>query len=89
MPGLRNLSDSSAAILRVVVAAIRPRGHGFDQPIDEDVIREIDRTIPFLPAPLRLALPVGLRLLDCGPCIFIARIAPMRSIDPAQAPLYL
>lgn len=63
---LRHLSPRSAEILRAVIAAIRPRGHGFDHPIDEDVLVEIDRTIPFAPAPLRLTLPIGLRWLEWG-----------------------
>lgn len=89
MPGLRNLSESSAAILRVVVAAIRPRGHGFDQPIDEEVIAEIDRTIPFFPAPLRLALPLGLRLLEWGPSLFAGRLTRMSRMSPSEAQRYL
>ena len=31
----------STRILRAVIAAIRPRGHGFDQPIDDDVLGDI------------------------------------------------
>lgn len=66
---LRHLSPRSAEILRAVIAAIRPRGHGFDQPIDEDVLREVDRTMPFVPAPLRRTLPIGLRLLEWSPVL--------------------
>lgn len=69
----RRLSPRSAAILRAAIAAIRPRGHGFDQPIDEDVLLEIDRTVPFFPATLRLAFPLGLRWLDATPLLSTGR----------------
>ena len=53
------MSRGQARILRAVIAAIRPRGHGFDQPIDDDVLRDIQRFLPYLPWPLRLGLPLG------------------------------
>jgi hypothetical protein len=77
----RNLSPASAGILRAVIAAIRPRGHGFDQPIDEDVLREMDATIPFLPPTVRAGFPLGLRLLEWGPFVF-ARTASRMSRMP-------
>lgn len=89
MYAFRNLSNGSAAILRAVVAAIRPRGHGFDQPIDEDVLAEIDRTLPFFPAPLRLGLPLGLRLLEWGPCVFAGRFTRMSRMSSLEAQRYI
>ena len=80
----RHLSPRSVEILRAVVAAIRPRGHGFDHPIDEDVLREIDRTVPFAPVPLRATLPLGLRALEWTPILWGAgatRLTRMRRED--------
>lgn len=51
-------------VLRAAVAAIRPRGHGFDQPIDDTVLAEMQQYFPSLPTPLRLGFPAGLRLLE-------------------------
>jgi hypothetical protein len=73
VPALEHLSPRSAEILRSVIATIRPRGHGFDQPIDDDVLAEVDRTVPFMPRPLRILFPLGLRLLEWGPLLFAAR----------------
>jgi len=86
---LRNLSPRSAAILRTAIDALRPRGHGFDQPIDEDVLVEIDRTLPYLPAMTRLGLPIGLRLLEWGPPIFTARAKRFTSMSRDEARAYL
>ena len=63
-------SRGTARILRAAVAAIRPRGHGFDQPIDADVLSEMQRFFVHLPTPMRLGFPVGLRLLEWGPPVF-------------------
>ena len=66
----RNLDPGSFRILRACVAAIRPRGSGFDQAIDDDVLREVDAFVPHLPLLLRLGFPLGLRLLEWCPAIF-------------------
>ena len=58
------LSPASLRVLGAAVAAIRPRGHGFDHPIDDAVLAEMQRYFARLPAPLRLGFPVGLRLLE-------------------------
>jgi len=60
------LSRGTVRVLRAAVAAMRPRGHGFDQPIDDDVLAEMARFFPSLPAPLRMGFPAGLRLLEYG-----------------------
>jgi hypothetical protein len=65
-----SLDRGSIAILRAVIAAIRPRGSGFDQPIDEDVLRAVDGFLRQVPTPLRVGLPFGLRLLEWGPIVF-------------------
>ncbi|HYC22658.1 MAG TPA: hypothetical protein VEI94_08140 [Candidatus Bathyarchaeia archaeon] len=64
------LDRGSIAILRAVIAAIRPRGSGFDQPIDDEVLHAVDGFLRHVPAPLRLGLPFGLRLLEWGPIVF-------------------
>jgi hypothetical protein len=69
VPALEHLSPRSAEILRSLIATIRPRGHGFDQPIDDDVLAEVDRTVRFMPRPLRILFPLGLRLLEWGPVV--------------------
>lgn len=62
-------SRGTVRILRAAVAAMRPRGHGFDQPIDEDVLGRVQEFFPRLPAPLRLTFPIGLHLLEWSPLL--------------------
>ena len=81
----QNLSPASTEILRAVIRAIRPHGHGFDQPIEEDVLLEVDRTIPFLPAPLRLLFPLGLRLLEWGPLPFTGKPTRLSKMPREEA----
>ncbi len=83
------LSPATTRILRAVVAAIRPRGHGFDQPIDDDVLRDIATFFPHLPGPLRIGLPVGLRLLEWGPPLFARRFTRFTRMAPDDARHYL
>ena len=89
MQPTRNLSARSAAILRTVIDALRPRGHGFDQPIDDDVLAEIDRTLPYLPTLTRLGLPVGLRALEWGPPLFAGRFTRLTRMNREDARAYL
>jgi len=76
-------------ILRAMIAAVRPRGHGFDQPIDDDVLRDIQRFLPYLPWPLRLGLPLGLWLVELGPPLFARRWCRFTSMAPGEAARYL
>jgi len=90
MPGTpRPPSPTTVRVLRAAVTAIRPRGHGFDQPIDADVLREMQQFLPFLPAPMRLALPMGLRLLEYGPPLFARRWTRFSSMPVGEARAYL
>jgi len=82
-------SRGTARILRAAVAAIRPRGHGFDQPIDDDVLAELQRFFVHLPAPMRLGFPVGLRLLEWGPPVFARRLTRFSDMPPDEAGAYL
>ena len=82
-------SRGTLRILRAAVATIRPRGHGFDQPIDADVLEEVQRFFPHLPTPMRLAFPVGLRLLEYGPPVFARRLTRFSSMTPDAARAYL
>src|SRR5258705_263486 len=75
----------STRILRAVIAAIRPRGHGFDQPIDDDVLGDIQRFFPYLPWPLRLGLPLGLWLVELGPPPFARRWCRFTSMAAGEA----
>jgi len=86
---VQNLSPRSAAILRAVIDALRPRGRGFDQPIDEDVLLEIDRTLPCLPTLTRVGLPLGLHALEWGAPLFTGRATRLTGMDRADARAYL
>jgi hypothetical protein len=83
------MSGAQTRILRAVIAAIRPRGHGFDQPIDDDVLDGISRFFPFLPWPLRRGLPLGLLLVEFGPPLFARRWCRFTAMPPAEAATYL
>jgi hypothetical protein len=89
MPTRRPLSPATVNILRAVVAAVRPRGHGFDQPIDADVLRDVQAFFPYLPPPLRLGLPVGLRLVEYGPPLFARRWTRFTAMPTPDAQAYL
>ena len=69
----RPLSPAADRVLVAAVAAIRPRGHGFDQPIDAEVLERVRGFFPFLPPPLRRAFPIGLRLLQAAPLVVLRR----------------
>ena len=83
------LSNGSERILRSVIAAIRPRGHGFDQPIDDDVLTTVAGIFPELPVLARLGLLAGLRLLEWGPLVFAGRATRFTRmpVDDARAHL--
>jgi hypothetical protein len=76
-------------ILRAAVAAIRPRGHGFDHAIDGDVLQAMVEFFPHLPTPMRLAFPVGLRLLEWGPPVVLRRPTRFTRLSPEDARAYL
>jgi hypothetical protein len=82
-------SRATLRVLRAAVAAIRPRGHGFDQPIDADVLAQMQEFFPFLPAPMRFAFPLGLRLLEYGPPLFAQRWTRFSSMPVEDARAYL
>jgi hypothetical protein len=83
------MRPTTTRILRAAVAAIRPRGHGFDQPIDDDVLAAIVDFFPYLPTPMRLAFPAGLRLLEVGPPLVIGRARRFSRLAPADGRRYL
>jgi hypothetical protein len=87
--GGRPLSATTVRILRAAVAAIRPRGHGFDQAIDDDVLAEVVAYFPYLPTPMRLAFPIGLRLLELGPSLVLRRLTRFSRLSPGEARAYL
>ena len=83
-PPAKRLSSRKRRILAAVVAAIRPRGHGFDQPIDAHVLAEIEGFLPYLPATLRLGLPLGLELVEYGPPLYARRWQRFSTMPPAD-----
>ena len=80
-----NLSPRTSAILTVVIDAIRPRRHGFDHPIDDDILRGIDESIPFLPPLTRRALPIGLFLLEWSPLVLAGRPTRLTRMSREEA----
>ena len=89
MARARDLSPTTVRVLRAAVAAIRPRGHGFDQPIDAEVLDAVVAFFPYLPTPMRLAFPLGLRLLDVGPPFVLRRFARFSSLPAEDGRAYL
>jgi hypothetical protein len=85
----RRPSSTTVRVLRAAVAAIRPRGHGFDQPIDDEVLDAVVAFFPYLPGPMRLAFPVGLRLLELGPPLVLRRFARFSALPPEDGRAYL
>jgi hypothetical protein len=83
------LSATTVRILRAAVAAIRPRGHGFDQPIDDDVLARVVEFLPYLPTPMRIGFPLGLRLLELGPVALLRRPARFSALPATDARRYL
>ena len=88
-PTSRRLSARKRRILAAVVAAIRPRGHGFDQPIDDHVLREIEGFLPYLPLALRRGLPLGLELVEFGPPLYARRWQRFSTMTPEDGARYL
>ena len=88
-PTSRRLSARKRRILAAVVAAIRPRGHGFDQPIDDHVLREIEEFLPYLPPTLRRGLPLGLELVEFGPPLYARRWERFSTMAPEEGARYL
>jgi len=80
---------STTRILRAVIAAIRPRGSGFDQPIDDHVLVETQRFLRYFPWTLRVGLPLGLYLIEVGPPLFARRWRRFTRMPPPEAAAYL
>jgi hypothetical protein len=83
------LSPAAQRILRAALVAIRPHGHGFDQPIDDDVMARIEDFFPYLPTPMRLAFPLGLRLLEWAPLLVVRRVTRLSRMPTDDARRYL
>jgi hypothetical protein len=71
-------------ILRAVVAAIRPRGHGFDQPIEDDVAREVEDSIQSLPRLLGFWFEVGLFFIEYGTPLYARRLRRFSRLPPSD-----
>jgi len=88
-PTPRPLSARKRRILTAVVAAIRPRGQGFDQPIEDHVLREVEGFLPYLPVLLRRGLPLGLELVEFGPALYVRRWQRFSTMTPEDGARYL
>jgi hypothetical protein len=91
MAGVRErpISSGTVRILRAAIAAIRPRGHGFDQAIDDEVLDRVVVFFRYLPTPMRLSFPIGLRLLEIGPPLVLRRLARFTQLSPDDGRAYL
>ena len=89
MPAPRPMSRGTLRIMWAAMAAIRPRGHGFDQPIEDAVMRDIQTFLAYLPTPMRIGFPIGLRLLEYGPPIFARRMTRFSTMPVDEARQYL
>jgi len=78
------LARSRVRTLRAIVAAIRPRGHGFDQPIDDDVVAEVVESMRHLPLGLRIWFESGLVLLEYGMPLYGRRLHRFSDLTPAE-----
>jgi hypothetical protein len=78
------LARARLRTLRAVVAAIRPRGYGFDQPIDDDVVAEVTESIRHLPMGLRVWFETGLALVEYGTPLYARRMCRFSSLTPAE-----
>jgi hypothetical protein len=87
--GWRPLLRIRTRILRAAIAAMRPRGYGFDQSIDEDVLRDVERSFLHLPAKLRIRLGIALCLMEYGPPMYIRRLRRFSRMTPAEGRRYL
>jgi hypothetical protein len=79
------LARSRLRTLRAIVAAIRPRGHGFDQPIDDDVVAEVGASMQHLPLGLRIWFETGIVLLEYGMPLYARRLRRFSDLAPAEA----
>lgn len=83
------MSRSADRVLIAAVTAIRPRGHGFDHPIDDAILAGVRGFFSFLPPPLRRAFPVGLRLLEWAPLVVLRRRQRFSALSLDDARLVL
>lgn len=88
-PSRSFLSPRRRRTLAAVVAAVRPRGSGFDHPLDDYVLEQIEGFLPFLPVTLRLGLPLGLDLIEFGPPLFARRLTRFSRMPLDEAGRYL
>jgi hypothetical protein len=70
--------------LQAVVAAIRPRGHGFDQPIDDDVVAQVEESLHHLPATLRIWFWLGMGFVEWGTPLYARRLRRFSSLAPSE-----
>jgi hypothetical protein len=76
-------------ILRAVVAVIRPPDFVLDAEVDSAVLRTALSFVPYLPAPMRLGLPIGLVMIEYGPLAFGEGPRRFSTMDGARGARYL
>lgn len=88
-PPTAGLARVQVRAVRAVVAAIRPRGHGFDQPIDDDIAREVGHSIAQLPGALKRWFTMGLYFIEYGPPVYARRLSRFSKLTPSEGLEYL
>jgi hypothetical protein len=76
-------------ILRAVIATIRPPDFLFDAEIDPAVLRTALSFVPYLPAPMRVGLPLGLLMIEYAPLAFGEGPRRFSRMDGERAARYL
>lgn len=85
----RTYGATTMRILRAVIATLRPNDGIFARPVDEGVLRTMLSFVPYLPAPLRWGLPLGLLALDLAPPLFRCGFRRFTRMDRTAAARYL
>ncbi|RMF22581.1 MAG: hypothetical protein D6760_07135 [Deltaproteobacteria bacterium] len=68
---------------------VRPRGEKYVRPSNDVVMRACLSFVPYMPAPARLGLPVGLWLIEWCPLFFGFGPRRFSSLDEVDAAAYL
>ena len=79
----------SLRTLRAVVRVVRPREGIYERTGDDAVLRVCLSFVPYMPAPARLGLPIGLWLLEWCPLLFGLGPRRFSSLDEVDAAAYL
>ncbi len=78
---MKNLSGRTEGIMRALVAILQPRSEKLDLDLSQEMLDFSDEFLGHLPAPLRLAFPLGLYLVEFGGPIFGGGFARFSKMD--------